>query len=281
MKQSYSRLRVLIAGQHNRFAHVLATNIRCWGHDVIMLPWTVTLDSHSEIEGDVLLYDLDEAFRMSVLMSGKDTPVLSTLLATEYPCDMIKNCTEQWPRIRLTIALSSCSVSRATLEHIGAIACLQKPFEMGHLQHYLRVLQKLLLESAEPQQPCEQRRIVVVDDNVAIASAIRDYILFEYEYDVKVAYDGLEALELCLDWRPHCIVTDLIMPRMNGYQVIQCLAASIQQDMPAFVITSALTQFEKPTNLPYLQGKMVTYINKPFNMPHLLSVIEQACIESV
>ncbi len=114
MKQSYSRLRVLIAGQHNRFDHILATNIRCWGYDVIILPWTVTMDSYSEIEGDVLLYDLDESSRM---MSSKDSHILSMLLASEHTYGMIKNCVEQWPRIRLTIALSSCSVSRATLEH--------------------------------------------------------------------------------------------------------------------------------------------------------------------
>src|SRR5947199_4164408 len=191
MKQSYSRLRVLIAGQHNRFDHVLATNIRCWGHDVRILSWPVGIDSYSELEGDVLLYDLDESFRMK---SGKDMHILPTLLASEHTCGMIRNCVEQWPRIRLTIALSSCSVSRTTLEHIGAITCLQKPFEMGRLQHYLRVLQRLLLEPAQPLQACAQRRILVVDDDVTIANAIRNYLLFEYEYDVKVAYDGLEAL---------------------------------------------------------------------------------------
>jgi two-component system alkaline phosphatase synthesis response regulator PhoP len=272
---------VLIASHHSGFDNILAANVRCWGYDVIMLPCTIALDSHSDVEADVLLYDLDEYFRMALLVSGKDSPILPTSLAAEYTYGMIRNCAEQWPRVRLTIALSSRSISRATLEHIGAVICLQKPFEMGRLQHYLRVLQRLLLEPAEPQHQSEQRRILVVDDDITIANAIRDYILFQSEYKVKVAYDGLEALELYLDWRPHCIVTDLIMPRMNGYQFIQCLAARVQPIMPAFVITSALTQFEEPAHHPYLQGKMVTYINKPFSIHHLLTVIEQACMESV
>src|SRR6266571_7048129 len=142
-RRSYSRLRVLIAGQYNSFDHVLAANIQCWGHDVIVLPLTVALQSQSEVEGDVLLYDLDESFGMSMLMGGKDTPILPISLAAERAYDKIKNCAEQWPHVRLTIALSSRSVSRITLEHIGAVACLQKPFEMGRLQHYLRVLHRL------------------------------------------------------------------------------------------------------------------------------------------
>src|SRR5436309_5341324 len=161
MEHSYSQLRLLIVGQHCRFDHILAANIRCWGYDVVVLPWTVALDTHSEVEGDILLYDLDESFRMSLLMCGRDTPKLPTSLATEYTYGMIRNCAEQWPHVRLTIALSSRSISRATLEHIGAVACLQKPFEMGRPQHYLRVLQRLLLEPAEPQHQGEQRRILV------------------------------------------------------------------------------------------------------------------------
>lgn len=281
MEHCSSQLRVLVAGQHHRFAHILAANIRCWGYDVVVLPWMAAPDTHYEVAGDILLYDLDEALRMSPVIYGRDTSILPTSLANEYTCGMIRNCAEQWPYVRLTIALSSRSISRTTLEHMGAVACLQKPFEMGHLQHYLRVLHRLLFAPAEPAQPSEQRRVLVVDDDVAIANAMRDSILFESEYEVKVAYDGLEALELCLDWRPHCIVTDLIMPGMNGYQVIQCLAAGAQPIKPAFVITSALPCFEEPTHHPSLQGNTVTYLNKPFNIRHLLSVVEQACMQSV
>lgn len=278
-RRSYSSLRVLIVGQHNSFDHVLAANIRCWGHEVIMLPLTAAMASGGEVEGDVLLYDLDESFRVSTLMDGKDEPILPISLAADRMHGMIGNCAEQWPRVRLTIALSSRSVSRTTLEYIGAVACLQKPFEMGRLQQYLRVLQGLLCEQAELQQRSKQVRILVVDDDVTIANTIREYILFESNYEVKVAYDGLEALEQCLDWQPHCIVTDLIMPWMNGYQVIQCLAASSQQTVPAFVIISALTQLEVPPTCSYLQGKVAMYVNKPFNMHQLLSAIDQVCME--
>ena len=289
-RQSYRKLRVLMVGQGDSFAHVLAANIQCWGHEVIVLPSEKVIcgdlvwgagNGASEVEGDVLLYDLDESLRISTLTRGRDTPTLNMSLPSGFAGEDEKSCREQLPRARLTIALSSFSVSRTTLESIGAVALLQKPFEMSSLQHYLRVLREVLLEGEETQRTGDKLRILVADDDVTIANLIRDNLEFDSRYEVVVAYDGLEALEQSFKWKPHCIVTDLIMPWMNGYQVIHCLAASSLQTMPAFVITSALAQLEMPVNRSYLGGKVVVYVNKPFSIDHLLTAIEQVCMESV
>ncbi|MFL5590694.1 MAG: response regulator [Ktedonobacteraceae bacterium] len=273
----FRKLRVLIVGQRDSFAHILAANIQCWGHEVMVLPSEKVMC----VEGDVLLYDLDESLRISTLTRGRDMPTLNMSLPSGFAGEDVKSCREQLPRARLTIALSSFSVSRTTLERIGAVALLQKPFEMSHLQHYLRILRRLLLEGEEAQQPGNKLRILVVDDDVTIANVVRDSLNFESRYEVAVAYDGLEALEQSFRWKPHCIVTDLIMPWMNGYQVIHCLAASSLQRMPSFVIMSALAQLEVPVNRSYLRGKVVAYVNKPFSIDHLLTAIKQVCMESV
>jgi CheY-like chemotaxis protein len=78
-----------------------------------------------------------------------------------------------------------------------------------------------------------------------------------------------------LTWHPHCIVTDVIMPWMNGYQVMRCLAARSRHKIPAFVIMSALTQLETPVNRSYLEDRVVAYVDKPFQIDHLLTTIEQ------
>ncbi len=286
----FRKLRVLIVGQRDSFAHILAANIQCWGHEVMVLPSAKVMcgnsvrgtgNGASEVEGDVLLYDLDESLRISTLTRGRDMPTLNMFLPSGFSGEDLKSCREQLPRARLTIALSSFSVSRTTLERIGAVALLQKPFEMSRLQYYLRVLRRLLLEGEETQQPGDKLRILVVDDDVTIANVVRDSLNFESRYEVAVAYDGLEALEQSFKWKPHCIVTDLIMPWMNGYQVIHCLAASSLQRMPSFVIMSALAQLEVPMNRSYLRGKVVAYVNKPFSIDHLLTAIEQVCMKSV
>ena len=267
-------LRVLVIGQRNSFDQILAANVQCWGYEAVIVSSTTAVLGEQGIEGDVLLYDLDEAFRITMLTKGRDTPTL--------PIHLTKGLEQWWPHVRFTIALSSYSVSRATLEQIGAIAFLHKPFEMGRLQRYLRLLQELLFEEpvlpsgdANPGIPEETTRILVVDDDVDIADALQQCLVEEAGYEVAVAYDGLEAVEQCLSWHPHCVVTDLIMPWMNGYQVMRCLATRPQHVLPAFVVMSALTQLEAPVSRSYLEGKTVAYIDKPFQIDYLLTTIQQ------
>jgi len=277
-RRGYSKLRVLIIGQHNSFEHILTTNVQNWGHEVRIVSASSTMQE-TQAEGDILLYDLDEAHDISIVTEGAQVPAKGNK-SPSYLAGNEESKTNQLqlPRARFTIVLSSQSVSRSTLEQIGAVALLQKPFEMGRLQRYLRVLQRLVLEPAATQPLDEKRRILVVDDDIAIANAVRQCLIFELGYEVAVAYDGLEALEQCLDWRPDCIVTDLIMPWMNGYQVMRCLDAVSLQTMPAFVIMSALNQLEVPWNRSYMRGNVVEYVEKPFNVDRLLFAIEQVCI---
>ena len=280
--RSCPKLRVLIVGQQNSFEHVLIKNIQNWGYEAIVLPSSSAL-SGSDAEGDVLLYDLDEASRIATIMDHKGALIQVPGKAT--PLFLVGNSSkkyeERWPHVRLTIALSSHSASRSTLEQIGAVALLQTPFEIGRLQRYLQVLQRLLLEPGETKPVSDKIRVLVVDDDIAIASAVEQCLIFESNYEVAVAHDGLEALEQCLAWRPHCIVTDLIMPWMNGYQVMRCLNAASLHARPAFVIMSALTQLEVPWNRSYMRGNQVAYVDKPFNVDHLLSAIEQVCFHRI
>src|SRR5881398_222085 len=142
------KLQVLITNQQNSFEHVLTTNIQNWGHQAIVItPSSILSENHAY--GDVLLFDLDEALPSATPIENGNpqVPIASMSLAENG----IKRDDKHWPHVRLTIALSSCSVSRTTLEQIGAVALLQKPFEMGRLQRYLRVFQKLLLEREEIQ----------------------------------------------------------------------------------------------------------------------------------
>ena len=295
----FQRLRVLIVGQQNSFDHVLAANIRCWGHEAVVLPsaeWVTRMDV--EAEGDVLLYDLDTSFRISPSIGERDTcmsgssaahgsstslaaspasPTATALLDSQQGGAVSALPTV---RRRFTIAMSSYSISRMALEQIGAVALLYKPFEMGQLQRYFHILQRLLLEGTDHSRPHSSSngnmRVLVVDDDVHIAQAIRQCLLDELHYDVAVAHNGLEALEQFLDWHPRCVVTDLIMPWMNGYQVIRCLAGTLCT-MPGFVVMSALNHREMPCDRSYLTGSAVAYIDKPFQIDHLLTAVERVC----
>ncbi|HEY6540066.1 MAG TPA: response regulator [Ktedonobacteraceae bacterium] len=278
----------------DHFLSILAANVQQWGYEASILPHSEVAGGSEysvEIEGDVLLYDLDVPLRRSALLvskTGEDTSLADLYLASSD---------KRLPRVRLIIALSSRSVSRFTLEQIGAVALLYKPFQMGRLQRYLRVFQQVLFDEPESNgddasswSPAVSRvvekgthqgsdhtaRILVVEDHPRVAETIRQCLECEPLYDIRIAKDGLNALEQCVRWRPHCIVTDLLLPYMDGYQVMRTLSATCMREMPAFVVLSALTQHELPESHVYPQGNSVVFIDKPFQIENLLGAVEQA-----
>ncbi len=294
---SSKRLKVLILGPNHQdhFLSILAANVRQWGYEVSVLPRGEVASGGSEqsveIEGDVLLYDLDMPLRRSVLLAskmGEDTSSVGLSLT---------GSDKRGPRVRITIAMSSRSVSRFTLEQIGAVALLNKPFQMERLQRYLQVFQQVLFDGLESsgdntsswspvvhsaadagahQGSNRLARILVVEDNPRVADTIRQCLEIEPRYTIRIAKDGLNALEQCVTWRPHCIVTDLLLPYMDGYQVMRTLSATATREVPAFVVLSALTQRELPESHVYPQENGVVFINKPFQIEDLLDVVEQA-----
>src|SRR5436305_11053175 len=127
-------LRVLIAGQQDPLDRVMATTIRNWGHESIVLPLAEALfeSEVSSIKGDVLVYDMDKLFHStSAFVMGKDICAASqrsSISRDRSPLSShaIPSCADHWRKLalstRFTIALSSRSVSRAMVEQIGAIA---------------------------------------------------------------------------------------------------------------------------------------------------------------
>jgi two-component system alkaline phosphatase synthesis response regulator PhoP/two-component system response regulator VicR len=288
------RLRVLIleAGVVDRpFYTILAANVQRWGYEAVVCSTEgmSTAGGRWEIEGDILLYDMDAPLQPVVVWGDAQT---AALVDVEHLVGQ-----QTWPKVRLVIALSSRSVSRHSLEKVGAIAFLHKPFDMRYLERYLRVFQKLLfMESAEIEEALErgwQRgrrqatvgilptyRILVADDRRDVTGIIRQCLVEQgrerSRYEVRETHDGLELLEQCLLWRPHCVVTDVLMPWLNGYQVMRCLADCTRQPMPVFVVISALMQHELPVNRSYVREPVVLYVDKPFDVENVLTVIEQA-----
>lgn len=304
---SAGRLRILIsggsAGEH--FQEILVANIQHWGYEAVVLPLSHGYDVSpwEEMEGDVLLYDMD----VSVL---KDTDLHSAPRSGSLRIFAER----EYPQARLLIALSSRSLSRLVLEQMGAIALLRKPFDMRHLERYLRIFQKLFSAGASSSERAipglhtlsrkvshllvgeedikediekgaitlavQRKRILVADDRAEVTAAIHQCLMEQTDwhtpYEVREVHDGLDLLEQCLDWQPHCVVTDLLMPWLTGYQVMRCLAAFPSLPKPAFVVISALTQHEIPENRSYLQDRAVLYIDKPFDVENLLAQVEQA-----
>ena len=111
----------------------------------------------------------------------------------------------------------------------------------------------------------QQPRILVVDDEPQIARVLRTG-LKTHGYDVRVASDGVSALETFGDWHPDLVITDLAMPNMDGLKLCRSLRETSQ--LPIIVLS---VRGEEKTKVEALDAGADDYVTKPFGMEELLA----------
>ena len=111
----------------------------------------------------------------------------------------------------------------------------------------------------------QQARILVVDDEPQIARVLRTG-LKTHGYDVRVAADGVSALETFHDWRPDLVVTDLSMPNLDGLELCRRLREVSQ--LPVIVLS---VRGEEKTKVEALDAGADDYVTTPFGMDELLA----------
>ncbi|MDP2637008.1 MAG: response regulator [bacterium] len=82
------------------------------------------------------------------------------------------------------------------------------------------------------------KTILVVEDEGALQKALGD-VLSQEGFEVVSALDGELGLQLAQDKKPNLILLDLILPKMNGLDVLEALNKnSSTNDIPVFVLTN-------------------------------------------
>jgi CheY-like chemotaxis protein len=107
--------------------------------------------------------------------------------------------------------------------------------------------------------------ILVADDDPAIRELVADILAGE-GYEVRTVADGREALDAVAHTRPDLVLSDILMPRLDGWS----LAAQLrQQSRP---IPTVLMSGHCPANSP----ARLRCVPKPFNPEHLVAVVAEA-----
>ena len=117
------------------------------------------------------------------------------------------------------------------------------------------------------------KTVLVIDDNPTIVELIKYAVNLQGEYNVIVAYDGVQGLERVYADHPDCVIIDVKMPRMDGYQVIRCLRGDARTSDTPLIILSALTR-EEDQMTGFLSGAD-EYLTKPFKPTALNAAIEK------
>lgn len=116
-------------------------------------------------------------------------------------------------------------------------------------------------------------KILVVEDDEDIRVLLVDTLL-DMDYDVIEAAHGGIGLKMALDERPDIILLDLMMPVMDGFQVLKSLKADLGPGCPPVIMVSAKGQEQ---DVLHAKAKGAWgYVTKPWELEELDSALKSA-----
>jgi len=114
-------------------------------------------------------------------------------------------------------------------------------------------------------------RVLIVDDEADSRDALAE-LTQRWGYDVQTASDGTEALRRAIEWHPDVILTDLVMPNMDGLWLLRALRAELP-DCPVLLLTGRGTI---QTAVQAIREGAFDFIEKPLEVSRLRIVLERA-----
>ncbi|MFM7163677.1 MAG: response regulator transcription factor [Planctomycetaceae bacterium] len=121
------------------------------------------------------------------------------------------------------------------------------------------------------EQPTEKKTIVLIEDDRDISTTIQS-VLTAAGYRVVSASNGQDGRRLIQQQRPDLVLTDMMMPRMGGFPVLEFLAEL--PDAPPVIM---MTANEGSRHKAYAEMLgVVDYLRKPFAMEVMLDSIARA-----
>ena len=126
---------------------------------------------------------------------------------------------------------------------------------------------------AEPVVEAVAAGILVVDDSITSRS-LEKSILEAHGYRVRTAVDGLEALDLLRIQKADLIITDIQMPRMDGFGLVEALKADPKlKGIPVIIVSSLESPEDQERGL--LLGADAYVVKRKFDQTELLEAIRQ------
>jgi twitching motility two-component system response regulator PilH len=114
--------------------------------------------------------------------------------------------------------------------------------------------------------------VLIVDDSQTLRHMLSELLLGQ-GIQVIEATNGLEAQEKIQQSPPDLVITDLIMPQMNGYELCRWIKnESATQNIPVLVCTTKSEEFDRYWGMK--QGADA-YITKPFHPPELIQTVRR------
>lgn len=111
-------------------------------------------------------------------------------------------------------------------------------------------------------------KILIVDDEEKIVEVLKEYALFE-GFSVSTASNGLEAVKKALDENFDCIIIDIMMPFMNGYDAVREIKK--EKNTPILMVSARSEEYDK---LLGFELGIDDYIVKPFSPKEVMARVK-------
>ncbi|MDB5245785.1 MAG: DNA-binding response regulator [Segetibacter sp.] len=112
------------------------------------------------------------------------------------------------------------------------------------------------------------KKVLIVDDELDILEII-SYNLSKEGYEILTAKNGIEALEKVSFFKPHLVILDIMMPKMNGVEVCKNLRSQQEYNDTLIIFLTALN--DESSQIKGLETGADDYVNKPISPKVLVS----------
>jgi chemosensory pili system protein ChpA (sensor histidine kinase/response regulator) len=152
-----------------------------------------------------------------------------------------------------------------------ALATLYGEAAWARTREALAAPQAAPVEALQPAAPAAPL-VLVVDDSLTVRR-VTQRLLTREGYRVELAKDGLEGLERLAEERPAVVLSDIEMPRMDGFDLLRNVRADARlRDLPVVMITSRIAQKHRDHAAELGASH---YLGKPYSEEELLALVAQ------
>ncbi|MBP6343623.1 MAG: response regulator [Candidatus Omnitrophica bacterium] len=154
----------------------------------------------------------------------------------------------------------------------GKLKAFRTPGNHSRVTHdeFLNFLRKF--EIPVPEQflhlvKTDKKRVLIVDDDKSMVKVIKNFFIKEKIYDLEVAYDGFEAGEKFVSFKPDLIILDIRMPGLDGYKVCSRIRSNPENKKVRIFFISGTMDPETVDRITKLGAD--GYLLKPFKINEL------------
>ena len=121
------------------------------------------------------------------------------------------------------------------------------------------------------------KTILIVDDEAYIVTSL-EYVMQNAGFEVAVAYDGEEALQKVAETIPALVILDLMMPKLDGFEVCERIRENpLWKDIRIIILTAKGRDIERKKGMSLGADD---YMTKPFSTRDILNRVNELLAES-